>query len=91
MKDNKTEKKQVNKFADWILNIGNGTNISPEGEEWIKIPSDLLLKKGNDLKKTIVEIIYLNLRQRYRDREFLEEIEILCTRNKTVARSRNKS
>jgi hypothetical protein len=91
MTENEIEKTQLKDFANLILNIGNGTTTSPEGEEWIKIPSDLLLKKGNDLKKTIVESIYPNLRQRYRDREFLEEIEILCTRNKTVARSRNKS
>ena len=33
-----------------ILNIGYRTNTSSEGEELIKIPSDILLKKGNDSK-----------------------------------------
>jgi ATP-dependent DNA helicase PIF1 len=84
MTDNETEKRQVSEFADWILNIGNGTTTSPEGDEWIKVPTDILLKKGNYSKKTIVESIYPNLRQRYRDREFLEERAILCPRNETV-------
>ena len=83
--DNETEKRHIAEFADWILNIGNGTNTSSEGEEWIKIPNDILLKKGNDPKKTIVESIYPNFRQRYRDREFLEERAILCPRNETVS------
>ncbi|XP_040248155.1 uncharacterized protein [Aegilops tauschii subsp. strangulata] len=46
-----SEKQRVAEFAEWILNIGDGTNTSSEGEELIKIPSDILLKKGNDPKK----------------------------------------
>ncbi|KAM0832093.1 hypothetical protein ACQ4PT_065114 [Festuca glaucescens] len=84
MTDSEREKRQVKDFANWILNIGNGTTTSPEGEECIKIPSDILLNKGSDPKKTIVESIYPNLRERYRDREFLEERAILCPRNETV-------
>jgi hypothetical protein len=33
MTDSETEKRQVKDFANWILNIGNGTTTSPEGEE----------------------------------------------------------
>jgi ATP-dependent DNA helicase PIF1 len=84
MTENEIEKTQLKDFANLILNIGNGTTTSPEGEEWIKIPSDILLNKGSDPKKTIVESIYPNLRERYRDREFLEERAILCPRNETV-------
>jgi ATP-dependent DNA helicase PIF1 len=69
------------------LNIGNGTTTSPEGEEWIKITSDILLNKGSDPRKTIVECTYRNLRQRYRDQDFLEERAILCPRNEIVRES----
>jgi hypothetical protein len=31
-------------------------NTSAEGDKLIKIPSAILLKKGNDLEKVIVEI-----------------------------------
>jgi hypothetical protein len=60
MTDSEIEKRQVKDFADWIFNIGNGTTTSPEGEEWIEIPSEILLNNGNDQKKTIVESIYPN-------------------------------
>jgi hypothetical protein len=33
MTDSETEKRQVKDFANLILNIGNGTTTSPEGEE----------------------------------------------------------
>lgn len=84
MTDSEIEKRQVKDFADWIFNIGNGTTTSPEGEEWIEIPSEILLNNGNDQKKTIVESIYPNQRQNYHDQEFLEERAILCPRNETV-------
>jgi ATP-dependent DNA helicase PIF1 len=84
MTDNETEKNKVAQFADWILNIGDGTTTTSEGEDWIKIPKDILFNKGHDPKETLVESIYPNLRQRYRDREFLEERAILCPRNETV-------
>jgi hypothetical protein len=64
MTDNDIEKKRIAQFADWIFNIDKGTTTSSEGEDWIKIPSDILLKKGNDPKETLVESIYPNLRQR---------------------------
>jgi hypothetical protein len=60
MTDSDIEKRQVKDFADRIFNIGNGTTTSLEGEEWIKIPSEILLNKGNDPKTTIVESIYPN-------------------------------
>jgi ATP-dependent DNA helicase PIF1 len=82
--DNEKEQTHIAKFAQWILNIGDGKTTSPEGEDWIKIPTDILLEKGKDPKKTLVDTIYPNLRQRYRDRAFLEERAILCPRNETV-------
>lgn len=78
------EKQKVAEFAEWILNIGDVKNTSSEGEELIKIQNDILLKKGNDTKRTIVESIYPNLQERYCQREYLEERAILCPRNETI-------
>jgi hypothetical protein len=39
MTDNEKEKKQIAQFAEWILNISDGTTKSSECEEWIKITS----------------------------------------------------
>lgn len=84
MSNNPLEKKKVAEFADWILNVGDGANTTDEGDEWIKIPRELLLEKGEDPKETIVRSIYPNLLQNYQKREFLEERAIMCPRNETV-------
>jgi ATP-dependent DNA helicase PIF1 len=84
MTDDITEKQRATEFADWILNIGDGTNTSAEGEERIKIPSYILPEKGNAPKKVIVESIYPNLRERYCQLEFLGERAVLCPRNEIV-------
>nr|ABA95557.1 AT hook motif-containing protein, putative [Oryza sativa Japonica Group] len=84
MSNEPLEKQKVAEFAKWILHIGDGASASDEGEEWVKIPSDILLQKGQDPKETIVKSIYPNLLDNYREREFLEERAILCPRNETV-------
>ena len=42
-----SEKQRVAEFVEWSL---MDKNTSLEGDELIKIPSDILLKKGNDSK-----------------------------------------
>jgi ATP-dependent DNA helicase PIF1 len=58
--------------------------VTDEGDDWIKIPKDLLPQKGNNAKQEIVQTVYPNLLQRYRERDFLEERAILCPRNETI-------
>ena len=84
MPHNTEKQKEVNEFAEWILNIGEGKTTSDEGEEWIQIPRDLILEKGNDPRETIVNSIYPNLLSNYKEPKFLEERAILCPRNETV-------
>lgn len=78
------EQKRTADFAQWILNIGDGKTTSADGEEWIEIPDDLILKKGGDPKEEIVKSIYPNLVQNYKKRDFLEQRAILCPRNETA-------
>jgi len=61
MPNDTKKKKEVNEFAEWILNIGDGKTASDEGDEWIQIPRDLIQDKGNDPRETIVNSIYPNL------------------------------
>nr|XP_040256329.2 uncharacterized protein LOC120974039 [Aegilops tauschii subsp. strangulata] len=84
LSDDPIQKQKVAEFAEWILQIGDGKTASDEGEDWIKIPKDLLLQKGENRKELIVESIYPNLLQKYRERDYLEERAILCPRNDTV-------
>ena len=84
LSDDPIQKQKVAEFAEWILQIGDGKTTSDEGEDWIKIPKDLLLEKGENRKEQIVKSIYPNLLQKYRERDYLEERAILCPRNDTV-------
>ncbi|KAM3367371.1 hypothetical protein ACQJBY_016147 [Aegilops geniculata] len=84
LSDDPIQEQKVAEFAEWILQIGDGKTASDEGEDWIKIPKNLLLQKGENRKELIVESIYPNLLQKYRERDYLEERAILCPRNDTV-------
>jgi hypothetical protein len=77
------EKKWLKDFTEWILHIGD-EKTSPDEEEWIDIPNDILLEKGNDPWETIVNITYPDLLSNYKERVFLQERAILCPRNETV-------
>ena len=69
-------------------NLQNGSNCdkNDEGDDWVRIPKDIILHKGEDPKEEIVKSTYPNLQQNYRNREFLEERAILCPRNEIVER-----
>jgi len=66
------------------LNIGDGKMSSDDEEEMIKIPSDLLLLKGDDPREAIVKSTYPDLLNNYQQQKFLEERAILCPRNEMV-------
>jgi len=78
------QQQEVKEFAEWILNIGDGITKSDEGDEWIQIPSDLMLDKEDEPKETIVKSTYPDLFTNYLDPKYLEERAILCPRNETV-------
>uniref|UniRef100_A0A453HZ94 ATP-dependent DNA helicase n=1 Tax=Aegilops tauschii subsp. strangulata TaxID=200361 RepID=A0A453HZ94_AEGTS len=78
------EKAKTTEFANWILNIGDGTTTTIDDEDWVSIPEDLILHKGDDPKASIVNNTYPELHNKYTDRTYLEERAILCPRNETV-------
>jgi hypothetical protein len=84
MSDNKLEHQQVHEFVKLILNIGEGKTVTDDGDEFIQIPNDLLLQKGDDPRETIARSTYPNLLNNYKERNFLQERAILCPRNETV-------
>jgi len=78
------EQKKTQEFAEWILSIGDGLTGDKDDEAWIKIPEDLILQKGEDELKTIVNSTYPDLSSNYKNRTYLEERAILCPRNEMV-------
>ncbi|WVZ59187.1 hypothetical protein U9M48_009374 [Paspalum notatum var. saurae] len=80
---NRKDQQKTGKFAEWILQIGNGDTVSLD-EEWVTIPSDLLLQKGDDPKAKIIESTYPGLHKNRCKQKLLEESAILCATNENV-------
>ncbi|KAJ1295317.1 hypothetical protein BS78_01G215000 [Paspalum vaginatum] len=80
---NREDKQKTASFSEWTLQIGNGDTVSLD-EEWVTIPSDLLLQKGDDPKAKIIESTYPGLHDNCCKKKLLEESAILCTTNENV-------
>jgi len=65
LSNNCIEQQKVEEFARWILDIGDGKMSADDGEELIKIPSDILLQKGDDPREAIVKSTYPDLLNNY--------------------------
>nr|AAK54292.1 putative helicase [Oryza sativa Japonica Group] len=79
-----TEHQKSAEFAEWILQIGNGDTISLDEKGWVRMPSDLLLQKGDDPKAQIIESTYPDLQDNCCKQNYLEERAILCPVNENV-------
>lgn len=71
-----SEKIAQSKFAQWILDIGDGKidaiSFNDEYEAaTIEIPEDLLLKVDDDPLKTICNSVYKDFHQNFRERAYL--------------------
>ncbi|CAL4917033.1 unnamed protein product [Urochloa decumbens] len=80
---NRAQQQKTAEFEEWILQIGNGDTVSLD-EEWVSIPNDLLLQKGDDPKAKIIESTYPDLHDNCCRQQFFEERAILCTTNENV-------
>ncbi|XP_038697833.1 uncharacterized protein LOC119995416 [Tripterygium wilfordii] len=86
----KGSRKEMNKFATWLLEIGEGKaevikmNDDEEYPSWIKIPSNLrVIPREGDIKDITIEI-YDNIETSYADPEYLKERAILTATNDVV-------
>lgn len=78
------EKAKTTEFANWILNINNGTTATTDEEGWVSIPEDLILHEGDNTKASIVNSTYPDIQSKYTDRTYLRERAIVCPRNEIV-------
>ena len=80
----------LKKFAEWILNVGDGKLNEPnDGEAEIVIPDDLLVTNYTDPLNGIVTNTYPNLQQSYNDPQFLEDRAILAPALEAVEKINN--
>lgn len=75
---------ELKKFADWILDIGDGTLCADNGESWVPIESDLVIEKTNDPLQSIVSSIYPELERNIGKSDYLVSRAILTPTNETV-------
>ncbi|XP_019188283.1 PREDICTED: uncharacterized protein LOC109182587 [Ipomoea nil] len=74
-----SECKEIEEFAKWIANIGDGIiGCQLEGESEITIPEDLLLKCEDDPIATIVDSTFPNFRMGIADLSYLNHSAILA-------------
>ncbi|XP_038701878.1 uncharacterized protein LOC119998611 [Tripterygium wilfordii] len=80
----KINKEEIHKFADWIVQIGDGVVNTDDENGWIEIPNDILLEPGPNAFQTVVDSIYPGLAEHYNDTKYLKERAILAPTNEVV-------
>lgn len=77
--------KEMKEFADWILEVGNGSVGGPnDGEADIKIPDEFLIKGGDDPMKSIIDTTYPDVIKNLYEPAFFQEIAILTPTHEQV-------
>ncbi|GJU21852.1 ATP-dependent DNA helicase PIF1-like protein [Tanacetum coccineum] len=80
-----SEKKEIQDFADWILDIGNekigGKN---EGESIVVFPDDMLIPESDDHVGSIIDETYSHFLQNLWDPVFFQEKAILTPTHEMV-------
>ncbi len=76
-------------FANWILQIGNGTmpTLPPQHdleEDWIRLPEPLLLPAHVCTKENLIEFVYPDLMNNFSNPIYLKQRAILAPKNEYV-------
>lgn len=85
----KVEKKEITKFSNWILDIGNGTtkgikDLENEDATWIKIPKKYIVHYELDPIEKISSLIYDSFNYYFNNIEYLKQRAIVTPKNKTA-------
>jgi ATP-dependent DNA helicase PIF1 len=84
-----TNSEEQQKFAKWVLNVGDGNLLAIAKEEgvdpnWIKIPSHMRLLTEDYNLRGLIRTIYLDHRCHSRDAMYLMQRNILAPKNTNV-------
>lgn len=78
---------EIEQFANWMLEIGDGKHKSNElGETIIDIPEDLLIKDGENPILSLVDVTYPHIVENMNNLKFFEERAILAPTLDSVER-----
>ncbi|XP_076954060.1 uncharacterized protein LOC143628320 [Bidens hawaiensis] len=76
---------EIQKFADWLLDIGEGNLGGPnDGEATISIPNGLLIKYSLDPMSDLIEFVYPSMLERFNDLTYFQERALLAPLNEVV-------
>ncbi|KAH8939712.1 hypothetical protein BDL97_15G050400 [Sphagnum fallax] len=83
---------EATEFANWILQIGNGTmpTLPPQHdleEDWIRLPEPLLLPTNMRTKENLIEFVYPDLMNNFSNPIYLKQRVILAPKNEDSADS----
>ena len=81
--------KELSDFSEWILSIGEGNvpsqlPIDTPDEMLVPIPQDFLIKDYTEPIPAIVDSVYADLANQYKNVDYLKTRAILCPKNDTV-------
>nr|GFA59431.1 hypothetical protein [Tanacetum cinerariifolium] len=80
-----SEKKEIQEFTDWILEIGNGkVGGANDGESTIVFPDNMLIPETDDDVGAIIDDTYPNLLQNLWNPSFFQEKAILAPTHEMV-------
>ncbi|XP_012828666.1 PREDICTED: ATP-dependent DNA helicase PIF1-like [Erythranthe guttata] len=80
-----SEVREVKKFSEWVLSVGDGTVGGPnDGVVDIEIPDDLLIKDSGDPLASIVNETYPSFLENMDDISYLQHRAILAPTNEIV-------
>ncbi|GKA63257.1 ATP-dependent DNA helicase PIF1-like protein [Tanacetum coccineum] len=80
-----SERKEIQNFADWILNIKNGKiGGKNDGEANVEFPNDMLIPDSDDHIGSIIHETYPDLLRNLYDLDYFQERDILSPANELV-------
>lgn len=83
------EKVEMSQFADWILQIGNGTAAATsfgcdDEPSWVQIPEELLIPESENSMDSILDEIYSNFQDNLHNRQYFRDRAVVAPTNHTV-------
>ena len=80
-----SERKEIQDFADWILDIGNGNiGVNNEGDAVVTFPEDMLIANSEDHVGSIIQQTYPDLLSNLYDPAYFQERAILAPTHEMV-------
>ncbi|XP_076888554.1 uncharacterized protein LOC143539011 [Bidens hawaiensis] len=76
---------ETKKFAQWLLDIGEGKVGGPnDGTTKIEIPTDLLIEKCNDPITKLIQFVYLDMLNNTEDPNYFQQRALLAPTNEVM-------